>query len=297
MDADASQNPEQEPLLTPADLMARLHDAERQLAGLRAELAAHDGLVTAGLLSAITAHELRNALTPMMTYAQHAQAHPEDADLARRAFDRITAGLHHAARIIDATFEVAGNHAPDTNADLRGSIDHALELLIRSPEKDGVTIENAVQAGFNLAISAAALQQIIINLSMNAVAAMTRSAMNPGAGAGAGAVGGEGSETNRSGPMLRHGGMLRFSVRHVGGGMAELVIADTGPGLPDMIRERLFQPFTTSDPAAGTGLGLLICRRLAEQHGGSMSIDSSPGRGTSVIIRLPLRAKRLHRAG
>jgi two-component system, LuxR family, sensor kinase FixL len=62
-------------------------------------------------------------------------------------------------------------------------------------------------------------------------------------------------------------------------GMAEISIADTGPGLADTVRERLFQPFITTK-ASGMGVGLSICQSIIELHGGQIWASANPGGGT-----------------
>lgn len=65
-----------------------------------------------------------------------------------------------------------------------------------------------------------------------------------------------------------------------------IVVADTGPGMAPGVLQRLFEPFYTTKKG-GTGLGLCIARRIVEQHGGVLGVESEPGRGTKVVIRLP----------
>ena len=68
-------------------------------------------------------------------------------------------------------------------------------------------------------------------------------------------------------------------------GRATVRISDCGPGLPEEVRGRLFEPFVTSKPD-GVGLGLSICKRLIEAHGGTIRIDNVPG-GAAVAFTLP----------
>ena len=70
----------------------------------------------------------------------------------------------------------------------------------------------------------------------------------------------------------------------------EIRISDTGVGIPDAIRKRIFDPFfTTKEPGKGTGQGLAICHTIITQkHGGTINVESEPGKGTTFIIRLPL---------
>ncbi len=67
-----------------------------------------------------------------------------------------------------------------------------------------------------------------------------------------------------------------------------ITVSDTGKGFPETVLNKIFEPFFTTKPK-GTGLGLAIVKRLVEQHGGSVSVESSPGKGTSIIMSLPVR--------
>ncbi len=68
-----------------------------------------------------------------------------------------------------------------------------------------------------------------------------------------------------------------------------LIVADNGPGIPEKLRERLFQPFTSSSTPGGTGLGLAIARELAQLHGGDVNLLQTDADGTSFEIKLPLK--------
>jgi signal transduction histidine kinase len=82
--------------------------------------------------------------------------------------------------------------------------------------------------------------------------------------------------------------MLRLRTRP---DAVELELEDTGPGIPAAVAGRLFTPFATHGKAGGTGLGLSICRRIAEDHGGTISVaPPEPGRGARFVLRLPLSA-------
>src|SRR3954453_6846147 len=81
--------------------------------------------------------------------------------------------------------------------------------------------------------------------------------------------------------------LVRISVRAAGEGVV-IRVADNGPGVPDNIRGRIFDPFFTTKPAgAGTGIGLAVSRGIAESHGGSLTMASSPLGGACFVLRLP----------
>ncbi|MCX6951842.1 MAG: ATP-binding protein [Verrucomicrobia bacterium] len=81
--------------------------------------------------------------------------------------------------------------------------------------------------------------------------------------------------------------LLRFAVT---GDELHIEVEDTGPGIAPEIARSLFQPFATHGKAHGTGLGLTICKRIVEDHGGKIAARSTPGRGATFIVTLPLVA-------
>ena len=91
------------------------------------------------------------------------------------------------------------------------------------------------------------------------------------------------------------GGTLRVSAEPApgdgGGPGVRVTVDDTGPGIPPEVLSRAFEPFfTTRASSGGTGLGLAIARRIARNHGGSIRLESEPGRGTRAIVELPVDA-------
>src|SRR3989338_6635805 len=105
------------------------------------------------------------------------------------------------------------------------------------------------------------IQQVLLNLFTNAEQAMAESGK---------------------------GGTLRITTRR-GQGSIEALVADTGPGIPEEIRGRVFEPFfTTKNEGKGTGLGLSLCFGIVQEHGGTISLDSRMGAGTTFIVRLPI---------
>ena len=70
--------------------------------------------------------------------------------------------------------------------------------------------------------------------------------------------------------------------------MVELILADTGSGMPSDVMAKIFDPFfTTKEFGAGTGLGLTVVKGIMEEHGGSISVESEPGKGTTFTLILP----------
>lgn len=87
---------------------------------------------------------------------------------------------------------------------------------------------------------------------------------------------------------LPKGGTLTIAAEKEGRTL-RLTVADDGPGIPEEVRERLFEPFQTHGKKHGTGLGLAIVKKIAEDHGGSVRVESGAGEGTRMIVSLPFR--------
>lgn len=78
-----------------------------------------------------------------------------------------------------------------------------------------------------------------------------------------------------------------FIASRLGAATAQIVVEDNGPGIPEELREKVFDPFFTTSPE-GTGLGLAICRNIIRDHGGTISAQSAASRGTRFVVELPL---------
>ena len=85
---------------------------------------------------------------------------------------------------------------------------------------------------------------------------------------------------------MEHGGMVSVTTQ-TAGDRVRVLVADTGGGIPEEVRDRLFDPFCTTKES-GTGLGLAVCQRIVEDHHGDISYASSP-EGTTFTVELPAR--------
>ncbi|RMF81096.1 MAG: response regulator, partial [Nitrospirae bacterium] len=168
---------------------------------------------------------------------------------------RAAAGL--ARQILDYSRDAADTQG---RADLRTCVEEVAALMRHSLDP---RIEVRVDAGAGAApvpLAPGRVQQILMNLCCNARDAMPA------------------------------GGVLELGVR-VHGSEATLRVRDTGMGMTEEVRRRIFQPFfTTKEPGHGTGLGLAVCREIVAAAGGAIRVESAPGQGTLFEIHLPLAA-------
>jgi signal transduction histidine kinase len=89
-----------------------------------------------------------------------------------------------------------------------------------------------------------------------------------------------------AGEAMTSGGTLTFQVRNAANAV-EFVVEDTGKGIPEDVRGRLFQSFVTSGKPGGTGLGLAMVKRTVDAHAGTIAVESSPETGTMFVVRIP----------
>lgn len=270
-----------------ADLTARLDHAER--------------LATLGTIAGLIAHEFNNILTPVMSYAQLALANDEDLDLARKALQKAADGSEQASQIAAAILGFVRTESGQNGAsggvadvltrpaaDLHEAIDSALACIGRDLEKDRIELTIDVPRGTLAAIRPVSLRHVVVNLVLNA-----RNAMLPRGGSLT--VRARRCERAPAAPADAVTAPAPSAGEPVGGpcqdGYTVLSIEDTGCGVEPERLTNIFQPYRSHtsqpNPVGGTGLGLTTCLRLVAEVGGSLWIQSHPGRGTTVSAVLP----------
>lgn len=243
-------------------LLDEFHRLESQLQQVRQGLAHSHRLATLGTMAATVAHEFNNILTPLISYAQFALTQPPDLNLMRSALEKVYAGSQHAARICTSLLGFTRQQLPERTAPLLQTVRDAMGCLGRDPASDRIEVKVDLP-DLRVAMAPIALQQVFVNLFLNARKA-----------------------------MLAAGGMLTITAT-AADGRIDITVADTGPGIPPAIRDRLFEPFVSQPagpaPAAaqGTGLGLWISRDLLRAAGGELELDTTPRRGASFRLSIP----------
>jgi signal transduction histidine kinase len=248
-------------------IAAEKADAERARIAAEAELLKRERLSLLGQLTASVAHELRNPLSTIRNtlHAIRQVTQEKGVDIGR-PMARAERTIDRCDGIIDDLLDYAGSRELNL---LPMALDTWLaEVLADAKLPAGITIERRLgAAGAAVPIDSERLRCAIGNLIENAAEAIVDA------------------------PQLAE---RRITVStHApasGGARAEIVIADTGPGMPEDVLARAFEPLF-STRAFGTGLGLPTVKRIIEQHGGDMVIGSVLGAGTRVQIRLPLAAQ------
>jgi two-component system sensor kinase FixL len=236
-------------------------DRERRLQELQSELIHVSRLTELGQMVAALAHEVNQPLAAIKNFlaasnrmidsgraAEAQQFQKKAAEQANRAVE-IIRGLRQLVRKGDGAVQ---------KVSVAKLLEEAVGLALVGAKRQGVEVDLAVDPALADAIvDKVQIQQVVINLIRNAIEAMAGRPVRSLAIAAA-----------------PEGSMVAISV------------SDTGPGLPESVKSRLFQPFVTTK-SNGMGVGLSICRSIVEAHGGTMIADSVPGTGTTFRFTIP----------
>jgi two-component system NtrC family sensor kinase len=263
--------PPRAPLTADADVLAaQLVAAQDQLDALHEQLTESQRLATIGTIAAVIAHEFNNLLTPIVSYSQYALASAEsdspDIALIRKALSKAFQSSTKAGKICSSMLGLARGESSFGEVDIQKVVDEVLMVLARDPQKDGIALRVQVQPGLIVYGDPVQLEQVMLNLLINARQAM---------------LGRGGSLTVKAARSETAADEIRIQV------------IDTGPGIPDKLLGKIFQPFFTTKGTArkgeakGTGLGLAICKEIVEHHKGRIDVQSEVGKGTTFSIYLP----------
>lgn len=242
-----------------------LHNAllHQEVVEARAQLVQTSKLAAVGQLAAGVAHELSTPLTAALMAVGMARLGLE-ADQAEMVNQKLAQAESAGARcqgIIQKLLYYARDAVEVTHqADLNQIVGDTLELI--GLQLKGVTVETELAPVLPpVRVDASEIQQVVSNLLVNARDAC----LSPGA----------------LGQAVR----LRTAADE---GTVRLEVLDRGPGIEPDLQERIFEAFFTTKAAGqGTGLGLSVSREILARHGGSLTLDSEPGRGTRFVMTLP----------
>ena len=243
-----------------AERTAELTEANAQLIETQRQLAISGKLAAIGELTAGVAHEINNPVAVMQG----------NLDLMRQLLGEAAAPVREEMRLLDEQLwriqqivsrllqfarpqEFAGY---TESVDINILLEDCLILVRHQLGKHFISVEKRFEASRRVEINRGELQQVVINLLVNAIHAMPE------------------------------GGLLTLGSRSDAAGL-EITVRDSGVGIAPENLERIFDPFFTTKRTEGTGLGLSISYTLLARYGGRIDVESVPGKGALFIIRLP----------
>ena len=248
----------------------RRHAAEARSMQQMHELARMNRIATAGQLSASLAHEIRQPLAAIASSGSAAlnwlNNKVPDLEEVRIALQTVVKQSHRADDVIKSV-RAMFTHGPAarTKVDLSELVQQVLALTSRSIAANGIVYHAKLADDPPPLVMAdpVQLQQVVLNLVMNAIEAMAASDDR-------------GRTLNVETRIGEHGTVL-------------LTVSDTGPGFDAKVAAKLFSPFITTK-VQGTGMGLSICKSIIEQHGGELTAESLNPHGALLTVVLPAAA-------
>jgi len=239
--------------------------AHDELAALRQQLAQSQKMAALGELTSTTTHEFNNVLMTILNYARIGMRHKDEAT-RDKALDKIYTAAQRAAKITSTVLAVARNRSGALEpTDLKQIVEDTLVLLERELSKYRIALELQLAPVPEVQAIGNQIQQVLLNLLINARQAMPS------------------------------GGRVLIKLEHdAAAGLVELTVRDTGSGIPADKLPKIFEPFFTTKAGpdesgrGGTGLGLSACKQIIDAHRGRIRVESTVGKGTAFIIKLPI---------
>jgi signal transduction histidine kinase len=244
-----------------ADLTSAFDGMRRSLQKTQQELLHAERLATIGRMASSISHDLRHPLTTILAYAEFQSEGALDDRQRKSIYDQIRSAVNRMTELISSLLEFSkGQEALSlTHGNLADALEHAARSIRLRPEFQNVCITVAQEGAAEGWFDFKKLDRAFYNLLQNACEAV---------------------------PAQK--GKVDVVARAVNGHM-EISISDNGPGIPEIIRADVFQPFVTYGKDGGTGLGLAVVRKIVSDHGGEVTIAATGASGTTFNLILPVR--------
>ncbi len=246
-----------------ARLYTDLREAYDELANAQEQMIRTEKLSIIGTLSASIAHDMANAVSPIVTLIdlalERGVVDDRSEEVLGRQLGRLMAMVQQLRSFAGRSVVDEGEDAKETT-DINDVVTNALGLVRTDFAHESIEINLELAEGLPPVLAVPSqLDRVLLNLYMNAMEAMT-----------------DGTAPHRL-----------VITTALDGDEVTISVTDTGPGIAPEVQDKLFEPFFTTKES-GTGLGLFSCRRIVEdEHGGAMELDSRLGEGTTITVRLP----------
>ena len=245
------------------NLESKVEDRTTQVRAMQNQLLQAEKLAAIGKLAAGVAHEINNPLTGILTSSSLMLEDVPPDDPRHEELKIIVDETMRCRKIVKGLLDFARQTRPHKQAvSLNQVIADVMNLVGKQAAFRDINVQMDLASDLPaVMVDQDQMRQVVLNAVLNAAEAMP------------------------------HGGEIRFASRlDPTGKMVQVSIADTGPGIPDDIKDKIFDPFFTTKKT-GTGLGLAIAYGIVDRHGGAISIESRPGRGTTVVFRIPVETR------
>jgi len=229
-----------------------------QIRLLEKEVAKSRYLNSIGSLAAGVAHEIRNPLSSIKGFAVYFKERLSGNKDDQQTADIMIGEVERLNRVVSQLIEFARPlELKRQNVQIAELVQHAVKLIAADAQKKQISIEIEAAAEIPpVEVDSDKIKQVFLNIFLNSLAA------------------------------LQDGGKLKIKLSSRANNL-EVIISDNGAGIEKMDLPRIYDPYFTSKPA-GTGLGLAVVQKIMEAHGGNISLESVPGKGTEVFLNFPI---------
>ena len=246
-------------------LHRRLQYLQEHNNSLKSRISQFQHLANIGTVSYMIAHEINNLLTPLNSYAALALNNTDDKDLVEKALQKTVKNSARAANIMESMLSLAnGREQEIKETQLNNLVEEIFTCLCRDFAKDGIVVQTDIPEDLCLWCVPVQIQQVIMNLILNARDA-----------------------------MLRRGGVLTVKAAEITDAV-QIEVADTGDGIEPAHLTNIFDSFFTTktdknsiSKHTGCGLGLAFCKKIIDAHHGLISVESEPNKGSTFKITMP----------
>jgi two-component system sensor histidine kinase HydH len=244
-----------------SNLLEQVEHIVQKLQQREREIRRAEQLVAVGQLAAGMAHEIRNPLTSIKLLVQTTRHDPSSGSLTEEDLSLIEGEIRRIEQSLQTFLDFARPPKLARSAcNLTDLVGEALQLIRGRADQQRVVMQVLARPGPVIAeIDAPQLKQVFVNIGLNAIEAMPT------------------------------GGKLEVLIESKPDQVVQCTIRDTGEGISKEVLPRLFEPFVTGKET-GLGLGLVVSRRIVEEHQGTLHGMNLPDRGAQFIIRLPMRS-------
>ena len=232
------------------------------------ELLDTERLATIGRMASSISHDLRHSLAAVMANAEFLCETQLTSSQREDLYAEIRIAVNQMTDLIESLLEFSRTRQSMRPAfgDVKDVVEHSIQTVKAHPEYQRIRVRVTTDGSSEGWFDFKKLERVILNLLLNACEVVPAD-----------------------------GGKIEIELRRDGGNL-EVRITDNGPGIPESVRDRLFDPFVSHGKENGTGMGLTVVQKIVQDHGGDVVVERTSVAGTTFRIKLPLNHSGEHAA-
>jgi signal transduction histidine kinase len=245
-----------------AEVTAAFQRMRDNLLKAQQELLEAERLATIGRMASSISHDLRHSLAAIVANAEFLCEGRLSSEQREELYQEVRFAVNQMTDLIDSLLEFSRTRESlrPVYGNLKDTLQRVVQAVRRHPESHNVEINITQTGACEGWFDARKLERALLNLLLNGC-----EAIGPG------------------------GGRIDIEVREITGG-AEIRISDNGHGIPEEVRDRLFEPFVSYGKENGTGLGLTVVQKIVQDHGGDVTVEKTSAQGTVFKVWVPFPA-------